>query len=72
MTARNSYTIIKFADDTTVVGLTTDNDETAYKEVRDLNALCKDKNFYLNVIKTKVMISGKEGPSTPPFSLTEL
>ena len=29
-------TIIKFADDTTVVGLNTDNDETAYREeVRD-------------------------------------
>jgi hypothetical protein len=25
-------TIIKFADDTTVVGLITDNDETAYRE----------------------------------------
>ena len=33
----NSNTIIKFADDTTVVGLITDNNETAYREeVRDL------------------------------------
>ena len=33
----NSNTIIKFADDTTVVGLITDNDETAYREEgRDL------------------------------------
>ena len=33
----NSNTIIKFADNTTVVGLITDNDETAYrKEVREL------------------------------------
>ena len=33
----DSNTIIKFADDTTVVGLITDNDETAYREeVRDL------------------------------------
>ena len=46
-TARHdSNTIIKFADDTTVVGLITDNDETAYREkVRDLA-----------VIKTKEMI----------------
>ena len=30
---RNDFnTIIKFADDTTVVGLITDNDETAYRE----------------------------------------
>ena len=37
-TARHdSKTIIKFADDTTVVGLITNNDETAYREVvRDL------------------------------------
>ena len=37
-TARHdSNTIIQFADDTTVVGLITDNNETAYKEeVRDL------------------------------------
>jgi hypothetical protein len=33
----DSNTIIKFSDDTTIVGLITDNDETAYREeVRDL------------------------------------
>jgi hypothetical protein len=37
MAKHDSNTIIKFADDTTVVGLITDNDETAYREeVRDL------------------------------------
>ncbi|KAM9432273.1 uncharacterized protein ACWYII_016458 [Salvelinus alpinus] len=57
MTARHdSNTIIKFADDTTVVGLITDNDETAYREVRDLNLWCKDNNLSLNVIKTKEKI----------------
>ena len=42
-TARHdSKTIIKFADDTTVVGLITNNDETAYREeVRDLIMWCK-------------------------------
>ena len=56
-TARHdSNTIIKFADDTTVVGLIADNDETAYREeVRDLTVWCKD-NLSLNVIKTKEMI----------------
>ena len=39
----DSNTIIKFADDKTVVGLITDNDETAYREeVRDLTVWCKD------------------------------
>ena len=32
----DSNNIIKFADDTTEVGLITDYDETAYREVRDL------------------------------------
>ena len=37
MAKHDSNTIMKFDDDTTVVGLITDNDETAYREmVRDL------------------------------------
>ncbi|XP_071022343.1 sialoadhesin-like, partial [Oncorhynchus clarkii lewisi] len=40
--AKVSNTIIKFADDTTVVGLITDDDETAYREeVRDLQYSAK-------------------------------
>ena len=57
MAKHDSNTIIKFADDTTVVGLNTDNDETAYREVvRDLAVLCKDNNLSLNVSKTKELI----------------
>ena len=54
-TARhNSNTIIKFAEDTSVVGLITDIDEIIYREeVRDLTVWCKDNNLSLNVIKTK-------------------
>ena len=57
-TARHdSNTIIKFANDTSVVGLITDNNETAYREeVRDLAVWCQDNNLSLNVIKTKEMI----------------
>ena len=56
--ARHDYnTIIKFADDITVVGLITDNDETAYRdEVRDLAVWCQDNNLSLNMIETKEMI----------------
>jgi hypothetical protein len=40
-----------------VVGLNTDNNETAYREeVRDLAVWCQDNNLSLNVIKTKEMI----------------
>jgi hypothetical protein len=53
----DSNTIINFADDTTVVGLITDNDETAYREeVRELAVWCQDNNLSLNVNKTKELI----------------
>ena len=48
MAKHDSNTIINFADDTTVVGLITGNDETAYREeVRDLTVWCKDNNLSL-------------------------
>ena len=57
MARHDSNTIIKFADDTTVVGLITDNNETAYREeVRDLAVSCQDNNLSHNVIKTMEMI----------------
>ena len=50
----DSNSIIKFADDTTVVGLITNNDETAYREkARNLAEWCQDNNLSLNVSKTK-------------------
>jgi hypothetical protein len=39
-----------------VVGLITDDDETAYKEVRELAVLYHDNNLSLNVSKTKKLI----------------
>ena len=46
----DSNTIIKFADDTTVVGLITDNDKTAYREqFRDLTVWSQNNNQSLNV-----------------------
>ena len=57
-TARHASNIfIKFADAPTVVGLITDNDETAYREkVRELAVWCQDNNLALNVSKTKELI----------------
>ncbi|KAK3531741.1 hypothetical protein QTP70_027281 [Hemibagrus guttatus] len=49
--------IIKFTDDTTVVGLISKNDESAYREeVQRLTAWCKDNNLSLNVEKMKEMV----------------
>jgi hypothetical protein len=52
-----SNSIIKFTDDTTVVGLITNNDETAYREeMRALGVWCQENNLSLNFNKTKKMI----------------
>ena len=49
-----SNSIIKIADDTTVVGLITNNDETAYREeVWALGVWCQENNLSLNINKTK-------------------
>ncbi|KAK3570069.1 hypothetical protein QTP86_010245 [Hemibagrus guttatus] len=49
--------IVKFANDTTVVGLISKNDESAYREeVQRLTAWCKANTLSLNVDKTKEMV----------------
>lgn len=55
--AHNTNAIIKFADNTTVVGLITDNHETAYREeVQRLTDWCSDNNPTLNTKKTEELI----------------
>ncbi len=45
----SSNVIVKFADDTTVIGLITDNDETAYREEEHaLTRWCQENHFSLN------------------------
>ncbi|KAK2886828.1 hypothetical protein Q8A73_020774 [Channa argus] len=50
-------TLIKFVDDTTVVGLISNNDETNYRsELRRLAGCCSDINLSRNVEKTKEIV----------------
>ena len=50
-------TIIKFADDTVVVGLISGNNEEAYRdEVEDLSLWCQKNSLILNISKTKELI----------------
>lgn len=63
-------TIIKYADDTTVIGLISNNDELAYREeVQHLAAWCADNNLALNSKKTKELIvdfrKSRGGTHTP-------
>ncbi|KAI4873816.1 hypothetical protein NFI96_001418 [Prochilodus magdalenae] len=56
-TRTSNTSIIKFADDTTVIGLITGGDETAYRrEVAELVDWCDYNNLSLNTDKTKEMI----------------
>uniref|UniRef100_A0A4W5R298 Reverse transcriptase domain-containing protein n=1 Tax=Hucho hucho TaxID=62062 RepID=A0A4W5R298_9TELE len=65
MAKHTSNSIIKFADDTTVVGLITNNDETAYREeVRALGVWCQENNLSLNVDDCGLQETA-EGP--PPY-----
>ncbi len=53
--SHNSNLFIKFADDTTVVGLISNRDETNYRsEVSRLAGWCSDNNLSLNVEKLNV------------------
>ncbi len=57
MSSHISTSIIKFADDTVVLGLISNNDETAYlDEVERLTSWCQDNCLSLNVSKTKELI----------------
>jgi gmma-aminobutyric acid receptor subunit gamma len=67
-----SNSIMKFADYTTVLGLITNNNETAYREeVRALRMWCQENNFSLNVSKTKEMIVDfrKQQREHPPIHI---
>ncbi len=57
MSSHSSTSIVKFADDTVVLGLISNNDETAYlDEVERLTSWCQDNCLSLNVSKTKELI----------------
>ncbi|KAK1788983.1 hypothetical protein P4O66_015878, partial [Electrophorus voltai] len=52
----SSSIIVKFADDTVVMGLISDNDERAYlQEIKHLENWCQENNLLLNVSKTKTV-----------------
>ncbi|KAI3367873.1 hypothetical protein L3Q82_026708 [Scortum barcoo] len=52
--------VVKFADNTTIVGLISDNDETHYREeIQHLTQWCSNNNLVLNTSKTKEDIIDK-------------
>ncbi len=70
VSSHSSTSIVKFADDTVVLGLISNNDETAYLgEVERLTSWCQDNCLSLNVSKTKELIvdfrKRQQQPYTP-------
>uniref|UniRef100_A0A669BCS7 Reverse transcriptase domain-containing protein n=1 Tax=Oreochromis niloticus TaxID=8128 RepID=A0A669BCS7_ORENI len=68
-----SVKLIKFADDTTVIGLISDGDESAYRrEVERLVSWCSHNNLVLNAQKTVEIIVDfrKHTAPLPPIILT--
>ncbi len=70
VSSHSSTSIIKFADDTVVLGLINNNDEAAYlEEVESLTSWCQDNCLSLNVSKTKELIvdfrKRQQQPYTP-------
>ncbi len=64
-----SVKLLKFADDTTVIGLIKDGDESAYRqEVEQLAVWCSLNNLELNTLKTVEMIVDfrRNPPCSPP------
>ncbi|KAI3353804.1 hypothetical protein L3Q82_005031 [Scortum barcoo] len=55
----STNTIVKFADDTTIVGLISHNDETHYREeIQHLTQWCSNNNLVLNTSKNQGGHSG--------------
>ncbi len=64
--------LLKFADDTTLIGLIQDGDESAYRqEVKELAVWCSLNNLELNTLKTVEMIVyfRRNPPALPPLTI---
>ncbi len=67
-----SVKLLKFADDTTLIGLIQDGDESAYRqEVKELAVWCSLNNLELNMLKTVEMIVDfrRNPPALPPLTI---
>uniref|UniRef100_A0A672MN05 Reverse transcriptase domain-containing protein n=1 Tax=Sinocyclocheilus grahami TaxID=75366 RepID=A0A672MN05_SINGR len=69
-----SVKLLKYADDTTVIGLIKDGDESAYRqEVKELAVWCSLNNLELNTLKTVEMIVDfrRNPPALPPLTIMD-
>ncbi len=66
-----SVKLLKFTDDTTLIGLIHDGDESAYRqEVKELAVWCSLNNLELNTLKTVEMIVNNP-PALSPLTIID-
>ena len=66
VSSHDSVKVVKFADDTTVEGIVSEGDESAYRlEVERLVSWCADNNLELNTAKTKEIVVDFRRNSAP-------
>ncbi|KAK3524747.1 hypothetical protein QTP86_002195, partial [Hemibagrus guttatus] len=65
--------LLKFADDTTVIGLISDGDESEYRqEVEQLAVWCSLNNLELNTLKTvEMVVDFRRNPPAPPLTIMD-
>ena len=69
--SHQSVKLLKFADDTTLIGLISGGDETAYRwEVDQLVTWCGHNNLELNALKTVEMVVDFRRNAAPPAPIT--
>ncbi len=66
-----SVKLLKFADDTTLIGLIQDGDESAYRQkVKELAVWCSLNNLELNTLKTvEMIVDFRNPPALPPLTI---
>ncbi len=65
-----SVKLLKFADDTTLIGLIQNGDKSAYRqEVKELSVWCSLNNLELNTLKTvEIIVNFRRNPPALPHS----
>ncbi len=65
-----SVKLLKFADDTTLIGLIQDGDESAYRqEIKELAVWCSLNNLELNTLKSvEMIVDFRRNPPALPHS----
>ncbi|KAJ8342756.1 hypothetical protein SKAU_G00326840 [Synaphobranchus kaupii] len=68
--SHQSVKLLKFADDTTLIGLISNGDESAYRwEIEQLLSCCGQNNLELNALKTvEMVVDFRKNPAFPPPS----